>query len=251
MNNTATITSGAITKAYLYASLTEQVFPFPVELNGYLLSPKHMNDRVIRDVHLVPALVGPGHYLFHPTDISNEAEKVYRQGNNILGIWHSHARLSTFHSHDDNIVLEDVFELFAFDNKIKEKRIVPNPPGPFSISTYSGNIWKITDKASGLNAIIESPTIGSVSFALGHLYGIKEVKETYISEVYSLVVNADGEKPHLEIMSGEFNNREGNFFSIEKRRGNLKIIEEGLQFDKKDMLEEITQKVSLDIEGFI
>jgi len=90
-------------KAFRYAALVMQRKGWNVEVGGFLTQPKEAKDRIARDAFLArDQEVGVGHYELNPEDVVKAGRELDQKGQRILGWWHSHGRLQTFHSPTDD-----------------------------------------------------------------------------------------------------------------------------------------------------
>ena len=101
------ITPEALEKAYRYAELACEELDTAVECYGYLISPKETKDSIVRDVYLAPnQSVTSAHVRLEPGAVIAAGKELHEGGYRVLGWWHSHGTMETFHSSidDENIV---------------------------------------------------------------------------------------------------------------------------------------------------
>ena len=93
----------AYEKAFRYAQLVMQGRIGSLEIGGFLTKPKDNPDRIARDAFLArDQEVGSSFYRVSAEDVSRAGKELAEQGQRIIGWWHSHGRLDTFHSPTDN-----------------------------------------------------------------------------------------------------------------------------------------------------
>ena len=93
----------AYEKAFRYAKLVIQKKQKDVEVGGFLTTPKNSEDRIARGVFLArDQVVSYGSYKLSAEDVAKAGKELEQEGQKIMGWWHSHGRLDTFHSKTDD-----------------------------------------------------------------------------------------------------------------------------------------------------
>src|SRR3989339_1989496 len=154
------ISSYALEKVQKYAKLAKS-YDSSIECYGYLLGDEKRKGRFVDDVYFAPEQTNS----YAHTEISGEtvikaAKEIKPLGKRVLGWWHSHGSLSTFHSGTDDRNLETVLNQVAPNNYLVREK-------------------QITAKLNGKEVKVQVPY--KIRFA------------------YSLVVNASGAKPYAEV----------------------------------------------------
>lgn len=97
------ISKYAYEKAFRYAKLALQIRKSTVEVGGFLTLPKDSADRVARDAFLArDQHVSSVSYRVEAADVLRAAKEISQQGQKIVGWWHSHGSMRTFHSDVDD-----------------------------------------------------------------------------------------------------------------------------------------------------
>ena len=97
------ITVHALEKAYAYARLACGIAGRSIECGGYLITPKNIRDRIVRDTFLAKNQdVSGGLFTIEAEDVIKAGREINARGYRVLGWWHSHGNLQTFFSDTDN-----------------------------------------------------------------------------------------------------------------------------------------------------
>ncbi|MBW2993102.1 Mov34/MPN/PAD-1 family protein [Candidatus Woesearchaeota archaeon] len=117
------ITKGAYEKAMLYAKIASRLAGGGMECYGYLVKPKESLDDIVTDVYFAHEQeASSGHVMVEAEGIRRAVEEVYGGGYEIVGWWHSHGTIGTFHSGTDvenfEKILHSVAPRTMFRNEI-------------------------------------------------------------------------------------------------------------------------------------
>jgi proteasome lid subunit RPN8/RPN11 len=117
------ITKAAYEKAFAYARIISELSgDLGTEITGYLVTPKEAKDRVVRDCYLINGqLAEPAEVKIQPQDIIQAGREIDEMGYRVLGWWHSHGDLKTFHSSIDVENQMTVLNAIAPFNYVIEK----------------------------------------------------------------------------------------------------------------------------------
>lgn len=240
----AYITKSALAKANAYARLARDVLEENVECYGYLISPKNVKDRIVRDVYLA------SHQEVSSAEVKIDGESVIeagrtidRMGYKVLGWWHSHAAYSTFHSTTDDENMMKVLNAIAPTNYITIHKQIPLLSGDLKVRKKGADLEVYVAQHPSENLKLH---LGSDKFDVGDAEVVKRVTARLpvnIGFAYSIVVNARGDKPYCEIAtrhSCDFCDQSEDK-SVEAR---LRIVDRGeLKVDEEELHREIKLKL--------
>lgn len=171
------ITRYAYRKAHLYSDIVSEIAGRRVEVYGYLIGPKNnSSDPVVRDVYL-------SHYqkvreekcFVSPDGVFVTADTVKREGNRIMGWWHSHKGLNLRrHSYeDDTNFMALKYSLFNNNRMLVKVTCAQLGSTPYRIKTENDLVRIVSSD--------KTPTVLTAGFA------------------YSLILTDDFPKPYCEI----------------------------------------------------
>ncbi|MBP7708562.1 Mov34/MPN/PAD-1 family protein [Candidatus Pacearchaeota archaeon] len=137
------VTRSAYDRAFAYSKLICEISGEDgTEICGYLISPKESKDRVARAAYLArDQIVGPGEMKILPEDVIKAGREIDAMGYKVLGWWHSHGSLSTFHSGIDIENQKTVLNAIAPSNYVIETTERGN-----IVATVEGKKLVLTDK---------------------------------------------------------------------------------------------------------
>ncbi|MEI7718388.1 MAG: Mov34/MPN/PAD-1 family protein [archaeon] len=212
------ISEGVYNKAFVYASVVCEVSNNDgTEIGGYLITPKGSKDRIARGIYLTPnQFVGSGEIKIAPEDVITSGREIDAMGYKVLGWWHSHGDLETFHSGIDVDNQMTVLNAIASSNYVTERRERENPE-----ITLVGNKIVVTDpKHPGVKYefAVKDP-------ALLDVVSKKVEEESKIGFAYSMVVHGS-QRPRGKFGPGS-------------ERGELLMQEGALIFAKKGERERV------------
>ena len=223
-NDAIKITRGAFELAKLYAKLSSKIACEGMECYGYLLMPKDSLDGVITNVHFADEqLVQSAYVRITDTAVYNASKMMEPAGYQIVGWFHSHGSMSTFHSGTDDDNFRTVLHSVAPRTMYRNKDLI-------YVVDENNNEVKFD------NFVIKN--VDAKKF--------KESKPTVLKHeegqpyAYSMVVNMFGEY-YLERISKTFNKKKDQYDVDDPIRPRLVVV------DKDDDLEFLVSQVEKDI----
>jgi len=240
------ITDYAYKKIKAYASLACIIAHESIECGGYLVTPKEDYDCIVKDAYLSKNQKVTGvEYIVDSEPDMDFLKEIKNDGYKVLGWWHSHGSMNTFHSGtDDNTFKSIYYNIFPYNKKELDREII----------SLSGNSFKIeyqTDKTGDncinfksnnfLEDIIEMRVGNNFNLNDIEIKGIKIKKFKGISFAYSLVVNRFySAAPYAEVAIKHPKTIE---IKINKGIKVNEIISNLSSLDYKKILEEIKTRV--------
>jgi hypothetical protein len=197
------ITDFALAKARAYACLAKDYHGSYTECYGYLLGNVNKKSRLVDDVYFAPGQEVNAAHVRIPVEKVREAGNYLREKEpmrRILGWWHSHANLHTFHSGTDDDNLITVLNQIAPTNYINfyEEREFLN--SDIKKTKNGDSVIYVCDKNNRskrlemtFSDLEENPLIGTSVEKLTIRVPMR------VSYAYSMVVNAIGDKPYIKI----------------------------------------------------
>jgi len=225
----------ALRKAQRYSRLVAEELG-GVECMGYLLADREGDLPVVTDVILAPDQeVDYDSVEVSGASVIQAGEEARRRGKRVVGWWHSHPRFRPFHSREDDDNLERVLTEIAGSNcfTIESEDVILE--GEIQ-SELEGDTLVLKGDAALLKLAVEpGAAIGMSRLKVSRVE--LKVRE-FISYAYSLVVTAESDETHAEILikrwGGHPSREETEQYEIK-----LNIIYE----DEEELLEEIRAKV--------
>jgi len=234
------VTQQVLDKAFTYAKLTCEISKNKgTECVGYLIAPKGVNDRIARDAFLArDQVVRAGHLRLEPEDVIKAGREIDERGYKVLGWWHSHGDLQTFHSHIDADNQMTVLNEIAPFNYIVER--TEREIDDLETEIEDGKIILIDKKHPSRRYEIETDDASGLSVAK-----LRFTEENRIGFAYSLVVNkkVDVKKPYAEIATREYCHRCNRSRDISRVVGIKLFDDPTLVYDEEQMRDEIDEKV--------
>lgn len=231
------VTQYAYDKAFAYARLACQHFGRSIECGGYLIAPKGQSGRVAWDAFLArDQTASATDVMIEAREVINAGREIDAMGYRVLGWWHSHGHMSTFHSGIDDNNQRTVLNEIAPVNyeKINEERIV-----------------KVNHRFEKGKVVLTDSD--GVSYELGYDGKPKNVsgelkvsREKRIGFCYSLVVNDLGleSKPYSEIGTREFCNHCASCHD-ESHKTKVEISPcEDFALDEEQLMEEVKDRIT-------
>lgn len=197
------ITDFALAKARAYAGLAKDYTGSYTECYGFLLGSANKKSRLVDDVYFAPGQEVNAAHVNIPSKKVIDAGSYIRekkQLKRILGWWHSHANFGTFHSGTDDENLITVLNQIAPTNYVNlyEEREFLNRD--IKKTKNGDSVIYVCDKnntSKRLEMIFsdleENPLIGTSVEKLKIRVPMK------VSYAYSMVVNAIGSRPYVEV----------------------------------------------------
>ncbi|MEI7718394.1 MAG: Mov34/MPN/PAD-1 family protein [archaeon] len=176
------ITEAAYNKAFIYAKLVCEIAGGSgTEMIGYLITPKGSTDRVARGVYVAPnQTAGSADVKIEPEDVITSGREIDAMGCKVVGWWHSHGDMSTFHSGTDVANQMTVLNAISSASYVLEKTERKNPD-----VKLVGNTIVVTDpKHPGVKYEFELKDPG-----LLNVVSRKVTEDKKIGFAYSLVVH--------------------------------------------------------------
>jgi len=186
------ITQYAMDRAFTYARLVCEVTEAENECIGYLITPKKNKGRVVSDVYLPKEQEVSGASVeISPEDVIKAGREIDQQGYRVLGWWHSHAGMSTFHSGTDERNQMTVLNAISPVNFVSEinKKMIGN--GNLEVIVEDGKLVVIDRKNSGVRYIMDVKDPSGIELA-----SLRIEEESRTGFAYSLVVH-DTRKKYL------------------------------------------------------
>ena len=186
------ITRSTYDKAFAYAKLVCKVSKNPgTEIVGYLITPKEARDRIARDAYLVKGqLAGPGEIKINPEDVIKAGREIDAKGYRVLGWWHSHGDLETFHSaidKDNQMTILNAIAPFNYITEREEEIIDRN----LKVCIEHGRLILFDKNNRGVRYEIETEDASKIAIARMRL-----IEERRIGFAYSLVVHGSEERKY-------------------------------------------------------
>ncbi|MBR9705869.1 hypothetical protein GOV14_02425 [Candidatus Pacearchaeota archaeon] len=241
------ITKDAYVKASLYAQLARERNGSHIECYGYLIGTMDRKNRIAYDVYFAPGQEPNAAHVYIPSEKVIEAGRDIREnlGMRVLGWWHSHATMPTFHSGTDDANHRTIVNQIAASNYINqytEKEILS---GDLKKTMFGDSKLMICDRNNNskrleilFSKLDENP--------LAYLPIEKLVLRTpkKISYAYSMVVNAIGSKPYGEIATVNFcTGCHKNEYQHEKVPVKVLDYKTGLSLNVKELKKEVKSKI--------
>ncbi|MDP3881330.1 MAG: Mov34/MPN/PAD-1 family protein [Nanoarchaeota archaeon] len=237
------ISSYAHDKAFKYAELIIQRKGRSLEVGGFLTTPKEARDRVARDAFLArDQEVTSVSYILSPQDVKKAKQELDKMGQRIVGWWHSHGRMRTFHSDIDD----------------KNQMVLLNQIAPSNYSVIRQEETRgLQSRLEGNSLIFWDPANPRKVYSLDIKNDNPELiakrlritKEEQIGFAYSFVVNhhrwLNFRVPYCEIATREVCSGCLNDNAKSKTTG-YKIFDEGdFEIDEEQLIVEIDERVHL------
>jgi proteasome lid subunit RPN8/RPN11 len=242
------ISKNALKKARTYAELAEERPGSYIECYGYLLGNSNRQNRVIEDVYFAPNQTSSSAHTRIPAQSVIDAGKEIREmGRRVLGWWHSHASLPTFHSGTDDENHKTVLNQIAPSNYIltyEEMDFLIDDIKKTKLGDSTLYLCDRNNTSRRLEMIFkqeiqENPLAG---IPIDKLIVRVPIQTSY---AYSMVVNAEKAKPYTKIATRKFcpscYRDEYNDEEIP-----LKILEyeSDIEIDKDKMKKEVKEKLA-------
>ncbi|MBI4143795.1 Mov34/MPN/PAD-1 family protein [Candidatus Woesearchaeota archaeon] len=199
------VTKSALAKANAYASLACEVLKESVECYGYLITPKGENDRIVRDVYLAPGQdVGSAHVIIPGSNVIMAGRAIDALGYRVLGWWHSHANMETFHSKIDDDNMRTVLNSVGATNFVRIYRQVSLLSGQLGVRRKNAGVevYEVGNSRKRVRLVL-----GSKDFKIEDLGGVKSIvvdMAVNVGFAYSVVVNAKGDNPFCVVATDDF-----------------------------------------------
>lgn len=235
------ITEGALKKAQTYAVNIKRVLGKDIECYGYLITPNEFTDGVVRDIFLASQEADSMQVKLDIDDVIRAGKELKAKGFKILGWWHSHNTMSTFHSgtDDENLftILNEIAPINFVEVKNEKEMFTKNAKTQI---TKEG--LKIIDNEKDIEFIMKyDGTIGNKTRMVSSTLKAP-IKVGY---AYSMVVNSTGQTPHTEVAIKEFCPLYLREKDEEKLKVPLEIIKtkEKIRINENEIQKEIKKKV--------
>lgn len=241
----AYITRPALDKAYRYAELAYDVLKESLECYGYLISPKDANDRIARDVYLAANQeASSAGVKVSGEGIIQSGREIDKMGYRVLGWWHSHADFDTFHSGIDDENMIKILNAIAPVNYVVENRQMPLFSGNLGTRKRGNSleIYDINNPDRKLNLdMLKGEDFNPKELAA--IQGARVNMPVRVGFAYSIVVNANRDKPYCEIATRDFCGL--CWGGDERSRGARLRVVDGprVSMNKREMKKEIRKKV--------
>lgn len=234
----------AYEKAFRYAKLIVDKNRESLEIGGFLTTPKDSQDRIARDAYLArDQEVTSVRYELSAEDVQKAGKELEQNGQRIVGWWHSHGKLNTFHSSTDD----------------KNQMVLLNQISPSNYITVPDELNHdgLQSRVEGNDLLFWDPKNPSTKYKLG-LKGedlnlvakrLNILKEKRIGFAYSFVVNYHrwlrNRVPYCEIATRDICSSCMDSKDSSVRVG-YKIFDEGeFEIDDEKLSQEIYEKVSI------
>lgn len=241
----AYITNWALKKARTYAELACDVLEESVECYGYLITPKEVTNRVVRDVYLAPnQKVSSAGVEVSGKNVIKAGREIDKLDYKVLGWWHSHADFGTFHSITDDENMMKILNAIAPINYVIQHKQIPLFSGKLGIRRR-GNSLEIYDKNNPTKKINLDILKGEHfnSKELASIQGIRVNIPIRVGFAYSIVVNANGDKPYCEIATKNFCDL-CNSENEKSKQVRLRVVDgPRVKINKREMIKEIKKKI--------
>lgn len=227
--NAYSITNGAFNKAMTYAQAVGKIAGGGMECYGYLLKPIDSLDNTVTDIFFASDQSDSAAYVRVSEEGVYEASQVIEpRGLMIVGWWHSHGTMPTFHSGTDVRNFEKVLHSIA------------------PITMYRTEKGAYTYNKEKKELLVNGVKLRGIEFndKPEEIEVLKKVKQDPYA--YSMVVNMNREY-YLERISKSLNSR-SNTYSLERPiHPNLNLVskEEDVEFNVSEIEDDITRKVHL------
>ena len=216
------ITKGAYEKAMLYAKLVSEIAGSGMECYGYLLKPKDSVEDIVTDVYL-----GDGqdalsaHVYLSGEGVKRAMDEMEPMGYQIVGWWHSHGTMDTFHSGWDKRNFLTVLHSIAPRTMYRIEEI--------DVSREEGDVWFDAYKVKGVPEDADVKVLRKVE------------RDPF---VYSMVVNVYKDT-HIECQRKSFDAEKGRFAVQDPVRPPKDIVEGDCALDVPTMEWDIYEKVRM------
>lgn len=231
--NKLRISRGAYEKIKLYANLTSKITHIGMECYGYLLRPKWSPDDLITNVYFADEqLDQQAHTLVPVEGIRRAMAAVDRMDYEIVGWWHSHGEINTFHSETDK----------------RNFRKVHDGISPHTIFRYEDAPY-IVDESNN-RVVFENYALTDLSEEELQIFRNRQVKALKKVEqdpyAFSMVVNNRDER-YLERITKTMDRATGEFKRNEPvfPRFETVDVENDLEFLVADVEWEVREKIIL------
>ncbi|MEK6528096.1 MAG: hypothetical protein AABZ36_04350 [Nitrospirota bacterium] len=194
------ITSYAYKKAHMYADIASEIACQRVEVYGYLIGPRTVDDALVHDVYLSHRQVAsPTRCTVDQEGVLLTSEAIRQEGNRIIGWWHSHKGLTLQHHSDHDDTNFRVLKYALFNNNKKSLGRVAAQFGkaPYSVQIENDEVRIISgDLAAGTLVIKLASDLNISNLAVK---GLTIERHPTAGFAYSLILNDNISKPYCEI----------------------------------------------------
>jgi len=239
----AYITRSALNKANTYARLVCDVLEKSAECYGYLISPRGIKDRLVRDVYLAPNQVSSCDVKVSGEEVISAGRDIDKMGYKVLGWWHSHADFDPFHSGTDDENMMKVLNAIAATNFVTTYRPMPLMSGELGVRRRGTNveIYEVNNPHKKFRLNLSSEEFKARD--LGIVKSLVADMPARVGFAYSIVVNARGDKPYCEVATRDFCGLcyGGEERSVESR---LRVINrDAFEIDEIQIARDIEKKI--------
>jgi hypothetical protein len=237
------ITQGALQKAYTYAWLVCDTYQESLECYGYLISPKAMRDRIVRDLFIPRQVASGADVQILGEDVIRAGHAIDRLGYKVIGWWHSHANFETFHSNTDADNMMNILNKIAPINYITVYKRIPLFDGKLTAKKKGDTFELSNTHHPGKTIIFDTHGASLEKKELEKLTQVSLRTPVRIGFAYSIVVNALGDKPYTEIATKDFCGMCSSG-EDESRETRCKIVKEKVTpLDELEISKEIKKKI--------
>jgi hypothetical protein len=237
-NRKLRITRGAHDKIQLYADLTSRITHTGMECYGYLLKPKWGTDDLITNIYFADDQQVNSAYVRVPVEgIKKAMDEVDKMDYEIVGWWHSHDTMPTFHSGTDERNFRKILD------GISPHTIFRNESAPYIVDEKNQRVvfedYALLDLSSEELKIFKEKQIKTIK---------KNSDQPY---AFSMVVNNFGNR-YLEKITKTFDKTEGEFKVNNPIHPKLEIVdtENDLEFLVADVEWDVREKIVLNGRGY-
>jgi len=232
------ITRGAHEKIQLYADLTSRITHTGMECYGYLLKPKWSTDDLITNIYFADDQQVTSAYVRVPVEgIKKAMDEVDKTDYEIVGWWHSHDTMPTFHSGTDERNFRKILD------GISPHTIFRNEQAPYVVDERNKRVvfedYALLDLSSEELKIFKEKQIKTIK---------KNSDKPY---AFSMVVNNFGSR-YLEKITKTFDKIKGEFKVDNPIHPKLEIVdtENDLEFLVADVEWDVREKIVLNGRGY-
>jgi len=248
------ISKDAFAKARMYASFARDNSGRHIECYGYLLGNGEKRTRLVDDVYFVADQSGTDTHVNIPGESVIEAgREIADQGKRVLGWWHSHATMHTFHSGTDDDNLKTILNQIASSNYVKEYAELDFLTDDIKKTKEGDSTVYICDrnnKSKRLEMIFseldENPLAGAL------IEKLRLRIPMIVSYAYSIVVNGIGGAPYSEIATMKFCSVcRKDEYEARKRPLALVNYESEIEMDERKLKKEVKSKLIVPRSRFV